>query len=220
MRRRVASDRRYRGAGYGAVWHGQKGFNGVAILPAATPPSSANRTSRRPRRHAQPLHRGGGGRAGRRLPLPSQRQSGRDREVRLQAQLDGAAARAGRGAAPGGAAGRARRRLERGSGGPRRLLGPGNRARCAPPATDPRRLAANPAPGLDRRASRNASGRGEALHLLGLYRRLLAARRGLRIDHLLCSPEAADRLRGASVDKWARAQEKASDHAPTWVELA
>ena len=43
---------------------------------------------------------------------------------------------------------------------------------------------------------------------------------GFRIDHLLCSPEAADRLRGAGVDKWARDQEKASDHAPTWVELA
>jgi hypothetical protein len=35
---------------------------------------------------------------------------------------------------------------------------------------------------------------------------------------LLCSPEAADRLRGAGVDKWARGEEKASDHAPTWVE--
>ena len=43
---------------------------------------------------------------------------------------------------------------------------------------------------------------------------------GFRIDHLLCSPEAADRLQGAGVDKWARDQEKASDHAPTWVELA
>ena len=42
---------------------------------------------------------------------------------------------------------------------------------------------------------------------------------GFRIDHLLCSPEAADRLVAAGVDKWARAQEKASDHAPTWVEL-
>jgi exodeoxyribonuclease-3 len=42
---------------------------------------------------------------------------------------------------------------------------------------------------------------------------------GFRLDHLLCSPEAADRLRAAGVDKWARAQEKASDHAPTWVEL-
>jgi exodeoxyribonuclease-3 len=43
---------------------------------------------------------------------------------------------------------------------------------------------------------------------------------GFRIDHLLCSPEAADRLRGAGVDKWARAEEKASDHAPTFIELA
>jgi len=43
---------------------------------------------------------------------------------------------------------------------------------------------------------------------------------GFRIDHLLCSPEAADRLLGAGVDKWARAEEKASDHAPTWVEIA
>ena len=42
---------------------------------------------------------------------------------------------------------------------------------------------------------------------------------GFRIDHLLCSPEAADKLRDAGVDKWARGEEKASDHAPTWVEL-
>ena len=43
---------------------------------------------------------------------------------------------------------------------------------------------------------------------------------GFRIDHLLCSPAAADRLRAADVDRWARGEEKASDHAPTWVELA
>ena len=42
---------------------------------------------------------------------------------------------------------------------------------------------------------------------------------GFRIDHLLCSPEAADQLVDAGVDKWARGEEKASDHAPTWVEL-
>jgi exodeoxyribonuclease III len=42
---------------------------------------------------------------------------------------------------------------------------------------------------------------------------------GFRIDHLLCSPEVADRLQGAGVDKWARGEEKASDHAPTWVEI-
>ena len=43
---------------------------------------------------------------------------------------------------------------------------------------------------------------------------------GFRLDHLLCSPEAADGLRGAGVDRWARGEEKASDHAPTWVEIA
>ena len=43
---------------------------------------------------------------------------------------------------------------------------------------------------------------------------------GFRIDHLLLSPLAADRLRGAGVDKEYRGREKASDHAPTWVRLA
>ena len=42
---------------------------------------------------------------------------------------------------------------------------------------------------------------------------------GFRIDHLLCSPQAADRLQGAAVHKWARALEKASDHAPVMIEL-
>ena len=43
---------------------------------------------------------------------------------------------------------------------------------------------------------------------------------GLRIDHLLLSPHAADRLRNAAVDKAVRGRERASDHAPVWVELA
>ena len=42
---------------------------------------------------------------------------------------------------------------------------------------------------------------------------------GFRIDHLLLSPQAADRLLDANVDKAVRGREKASDHAPTWVEL-
>lgn len=42
---------------------------------------------------------------------------------------------------------------------------------------------------------------------------------GFRIDHLLLSPAAADRLIDAQVDKEFRGREKASDHAPTWVEL-
>jgi exodeoxyribonuclease III len=43
---------------------------------------------------------------------------------------------------------------------------------------------------------------------------------GFRIDHLLCSPEAADRLTDAGVDKDHRGREKASDHAATWINLS
>lgn len=42
---------------------------------------------------------------------------------------------------------------------------------------------------------------------------------GFRIDHLLLSPHAADRMLDAGVDKEYRGREKASDHAPTWVAL-
>jgi exodeoxyribonuclease-3 len=42
---------------------------------------------------------------------------------------------------------------------------------------------------------------------------------GFRIDHLLLSPQAADRLVDAGVDKEYRGRERASDHAPTWVTL-
>ena len=42
---------------------------------------------------------------------------------------------------------------------------------------------------------------------------------GFRIDHLLLSPQAADRLIDAGVDKAYRGRDKASDHAPTWVRL-
>lgn len=43
---------------------------------------------------------------------------------------------------------------------------------------------------------------------------------GLRIDHLLLSPHAADRLEGADIDKKPRAQAKASDHTPVWCALS
>ncbi|WP_310498387.1 exodeoxyribonuclease III [Sandarakinorhabdus sp.] len=42
---------------------------------------------------------------------------------------------------------------------------------------------------------------------------------GFRIDHLLLSPAAADRLVDAGVDKAVRGAERASDHAPAWVDL-
>lgn len=43
---------------------------------------------------------------------------------------------------------------------------------------------------------------------------------GLRIDHLLLNRVLAPRLIDANVDRWVRGQLKPSDHAPTWVKLA
>jgi exodeoxyribonuclease-3 len=42
---------------------------------------------------------------------------------------------------------------------------------------------------------------------------------GLRIDHLLLNAQLAPRLQAAGVDTWVRGQEGASDHAPTWIRL-
>ncbi len=43
--------------------------------------------------------------------------------------------------------------------------------------------------------------------------------KGIRIDHLLLSPQAADRLVGVTIDKDRRAEDKPSDHVPIRVEL-
>ena len=42
---------------------------------------------------------------------------------------------------------------------------------------------------------------------------------GLRIDHFLLSPQAADRLAGCTIDRGPRGLEKASDHTPVILEL-
>ena len=43
--------------------------------------------------------------------------------------------------------------------------------------------------------------------------------KGIRIDHLLLSPQAADRLRACDIDKEPRGREKPSDHTPIWAEF-
>ena len=43
---------------------------------------------------------------------------------------------------------------------------------------------------------------------------------GIRIDHLLLSPQAADLLTACQIDKQVRAGDKPSDHVPIWVDLA
>jgi exodeoxyribonuclease-3 len=52
------------------------------------------------------------------------------------------------------------------------------------------------------------------------WRNAWARDAGLRIDHLLLNAAAARRLKAAGVDRETRSREGASDHAPTWIELA
>jgi exodeoxyribonuclease-3 len=42
---------------------------------------------------------------------------------------------------------------------------------------------------------------------------------GLRIDHILLNPAAKSQFKKAGIDKWVRGQSGASDHAPVWVEI-
>ncbi len=51
------------------------------------------------------------------------------------------------------------------------------------------------------------------------FRNAYARDAGLRIDHLLLNEAAAARLRTATVDRHVRGWEKTSDHAPVWIEL-
>jgi exodeoxyribonuclease-3 len=51
------------------------------------------------------------------------------------------------------------------------------------------------------------------------FRNAYARNAGLRIDHLLLSPELATKLADAQVNAKVRGWEKTSDHAPVWVEL-
>jgi exodeoxyribonuclease III len=62
---------------------------------------------------------------------------------------------------------------------------------------------------------------GETIYTFWDYFRNAYGRNaGLRIDHLLVNPAAAPHLRAAQVDRQVRGWEKSSDHAPTWIELS
>ena len=50
--------------------------------------------------------------------------------------------------------------------------------------------------------------------------RAFEADHGLRIDHLLLSPQAADRLKACDIDIARRGRPHASDHTPVWCELS
>lgn len=51
------------------------------------------------------------------------------------------------------------------------------------------------------------------------FRNAYGRNAGLRIDHFLLSPKLAKKLKAAGVDREVRGWEKTSDHAPVWIEL-
>ena len=51
------------------------------------------------------------------------------------------------------------------------------------------------------------------------FRNAFGRNAGLRIDHFLLSPHVDKRLLAAGVDSYVRGWEKSSDHAPVWIEL-
>ena len=62
---------------------------------------------------------------------------------------------------------------------------------------------------------------GERIYTFWAYfRNAFARNAGLRLDHFLLSPDLAEKLTAAQVDKHVRGWEHTSDHAPVWIELA
>ncbi|WP_174285982.1 exodeoxyribonuclease III [Sphingomonas bacterium] len=206
-------------AGYGAVWHGQKGWNGVAVLAKGAQPVERQRglAGEPEDAHSRYLECDVDGLVVAALYLPNGNpQPGPKFDYKLR-WMDRLAARA---------------RLLLAAEVPAVLAGDYNVIANDDDSYSVRAMAQD---ALMQPESREA------------YRRLLAqgwtdALRtrhpaggvwtfwdyqagawqrdaGFRIDHLLLSPAVADRLIDAGVDKQYRAREKASDHAPTWVML-
>ncbi|WP_210359394.1 exodeoxyribonuclease III [Sphingomonas beigongshangi] len=206
-------------AGYGAVWHGQKGFNGVAVLARGSQPEERQRglAGEPEDEHSRYLECTIGDLVVASIYLPNGNpQPGPKFDYKLR-WMDRLAARA---------AALLAEEL------PAILMGDYN---VIPNDDDTFSIRAMADDALMQPESRQA------------YRRLLAqgwtdalrSRKpkggvwtfwdyqagawqrdaGFRIDHLLLSPAVADRLIDAGVDKDYRGRDKASDHAPTWVRL-
>jgi exodeoxyribonuclease-3 len=209
-----------RDAGYGAVWHGQKSWNGVAILARGTEPVECRRG----------------------LPGDPDDVQSRYVEAAVDGMLVGCLYAPNGNPAPGPKfdyklGWMARFALHAAellaSGAPVVLAGDYNVMPTDLDVYKPERWVNDALfrPEV-REAFRDVVAQGwtdavRALHpderiytFYDYFRDALGRNAGLRIDHLLLSPSVAGRLVAAGVDLEARRWEKSSDHVPTWIQLA
>ena len=210
------------GAGYGAIWHGQKGFNGVAILAKDAEPIERRRglPNDPDDTHSRYLEASVHGLIVASIYLPNGNpQPGPKFDYKLswfKRLIDHAA-------------------QLRDCGEPVVLAGDYNVV-----ATDSVSDIYSPRSYKDdallqpetRAAYRQLLDQGwaDAIHTLhpdaaiytywDYFRNRWQRDAGLRIDHLLLNAKAASRLKEAGVDKAVRGREKPSDHAPAWVVLS
>ena len=209
-----------RTAGYGAVWHGQKSWNGVAILARGAEPVETRRG----------------------LPGDPDDTHSRYIEAAVGGLIVGCLYLPNGNPAPGPKFDYKLRWFERlmsyaqtllDSGAPAVLAGDFNVMPTDLDVYAPERWVDD---ALFRPEVRDAYRRlveqgwtdalralypGERVYTFWKYFRNAFARdAGLRIDHLLLSPSLARRLVAAGVDREVRAREHSSDHAPVWIELA
>jgi exodeoxyribonuclease III len=206
-------------AGYHAIWHGQKSWNGVAILARGVAP--------------QEVRRG--------LPGDSEDEQSRYIEAAVDGVLIACLYLPNGNPAPGPKFDYKLQWFERliahaaellASGAPVVLAGDFNVMPTELDVYKPERWVDD---ALFRPETRDAFHRlvaqgwcdalrtmhpGEKIYTFWDYFRNAYERdAGLRIDHLLLSPALAGSLTAANVDRDVRGREKPSDHAPTWVEL-
>lgn len=208
------------GAGYGVVWHGQKSWNGVAILARDTEPVEIRRV----------------------LPGDPDDVHSRYIECHVRGLLIGGLYLPNGNPAPGPKFDYKLKWLERlivhaaelvKSSAPVILAGDYNVIPTERDVYKPERWVND---ALFRVETREAFSRlmaqgwtdairarhpDETIYTFwDFFRQAYERNAGLRIDHLLLNPAARDRLVDAGVDRAVRGWEKPSDHAPTWIEIS
>lgn len=209
-----------REAGYGVIWHGQKSWNGVAILARGTDPTEITRV----------------------LPGDAEDAHSRYIEAMVGAVRVGCLYLPNGNPAPGPKFDYKLRWFERftahasalvASGEPVVLAGDYNVMPTELDVYKPERWVDDALFRPEVRAAYHAileQGWTDALRTMhpqeriytfwDYFRNAYGRDAGLRIDHLLLNPPLAPRLRAAGVDRDVRGWEKSSDHAPTWIEIA